>query len=56
VRRSYSEDVDWAFHAAGVVLSPAQVLARVESFRKAGVAFRDTVPAPASPLSSPCNF
>jgi hypothetical protein len=55
-RRSYSEDVDWAFHAAGVVLSPAQVVARVKAFRKAHVSFRDTVPAPANPLPDPCNF
>jgi hypothetical protein len=55
-RRSYSEDVDWALQAPGVVLSPTQVLARVRSFRAARVAFRDTVPAPMNPLPSPCNF
>jgi hypothetical protein len=54
-RRSYSEDVDWAFQAPGAVLSPAQVGARVGAFRKQGVAFRDTVPAPESPVATPCN-
>jgi hypothetical protein len=54
--RSYQEDVDWAFHQAGVVLSPRQVNAIVARFRKARIRFRDTVP-PASPrLASPCDL
>ena len=53
-RRSYAEDVDWVYHAAGAVLSPAQVAAAVTSFRGADVSFRDTVPA--SGLASPCNL
>jgi hypothetical protein len=54
--RRYEEDVDWAFHQAGVVLSPAQVAAKVAQLRRGGLAFRDTVPAARHPLASPCNF
>jgi hypothetical protein len=52
--RSYAEDVDWVYHAAGAVLSPRQIQAAVAGLRRAGVAFRDTVPA--SGLVSPCNL
>lgn len=54
--RRYEQDVDWVFHEAGSVLSPAQVREKVAELRGAGVAFRDTVPARNPPLSSPCNF
>ena len=54
--RTYQEDVDWAYHAAGVVLSPAQVTARVARLRRQKVAFRDTVSPATPPLASPCNF
>jgi hypothetical protein len=46
--------VDWAYHAAGAVLSPAQVTAAVTAMRHDDVSFRDTVPA--SGLASPCNL
>jgi hypothetical protein len=52
--RRYAEDVDWVYHAAGAVLSPAQVRATVTGLQRGGVSFRDTVPA--SGLSSPCNL
>jgi hypothetical protein len=52
--RRYAEDVDWVYHAAGVVLSPAQVKATVAALQEADVSFRDTVPA--SGLASPCNL
>ena len=52
--RRYAEDVDWVYHAAGTVLSPAQVQAAVTGLRRDGVAFRDTVPA--SGLLSLCNL
>jgi hypothetical protein len=55
-RRRHDEDVDWVFHQVGVVLSPAQVGARVRALRRNKVAFRDTVPAARPPLVSPCNF
>ena len=55
-RRVYSEDVDWVFHAAGTVLSPAEVDSQVTALRAARVAFRDTVPALQPPLSSPCDL
>ena len=52
--RRYAEDVDWVFHRAGKALSPAEVLAAVSGLRRAGVAFRDTVPAARPRLDSPC--
>jgi hypothetical protein len=52
--RSYEEDVDWVYHAAGAVLSPSQVQAAVSSMRSEHTAFVDTVPA--SGLASPCNL
>lgn len=55
-RRVYTEDVDWVFHAAGSVLTPAEVERQVTALRTAGVMFRDTVPAAQPPLSSPCDF
>ncbi|HKS58035.1 MAG TPA: glycoside hydrolase family 16 protein [Steroidobacteraceae bacterium] len=55
-RRIYTEDVDWVFHAAGSVLSPAEVEKQVTALRAAKVAFRDTVPALQPPLSSPCDL
>ena len=55
-RRVYAEDVDWVFHAAGSVLSPADVEKQVTALRAAKVAFRDTVPALQPPLSSPCDL
>jgi hypothetical protein len=55
-RRVYTEDVDWVFHAAGKVLSPAEVVQQVTTLRKSAVAFRDTVPALQPPLMSPCDF
>jgi hypothetical protein len=54
--RVYQEDVDWVFHAAGEVLSPAAVEQEVAALRKAGVTFRDTVPTMKPALESPCNF
>jgi hypothetical protein len=55
-KRSYVQDVDWAFHAAGAALSPQQIDQRVRALRTKGVKFRDTVPALQPPLESPCNF
>jgi hypothetical protein len=51
--RRYDEDVDWVFHEARATLSPRQVAAKVAGLRKAGVRFRDTVPAA---LPSACNL
>ena len=55
-RRRYDEDVDWVFHQVGLVLSPAQVGARVRALRRSRVAFQDTVQPASPPLLSPCNF
>ncbi|MDI4633125.1 glycoside hydrolase family 16 protein [Pelomonas sp. V22] len=52
--RVYQEDVDWVFHARNQVLSPAEVGAAVQGYRRRGVAREDTVPA--SGLDSRCDF
>jgi hypothetical protein len=54
--RRYDEDIDWVFHEANAVLSPADVEAKVSAFRRRGVSFRDTVRAPVPALDSPCDF
>jgi len=56
VVRTYEEDIDWVFHEAKAVLSPAEVEARVSAMRRRGVRFRDTVPTPSPALTSPCDF
>ena len=53
-RRVYDEQVDWAYHQAGAVLSPAQVDATIQRLRASGSAFEDTVPP--SGLDSPCDL
>ncbi|HST26229.1 MAG TPA: glycoside hydrolase family 16 protein [Gaiellaceae bacterium] len=52
--RTYAEQVDWVYHVAGALLSPAQVTAAVTSYRSQHVSFQDTVPA--SGLASPCSL
>lgn len=54
--REHLQRVDWVFHEAGVVLTPAEVEATVAAFRKRSISFRDTVPRPDPPLESPCNL
>jgi hypothetical protein len=54
--RHYVEDIDWVFHRKDEVVTPARVEELVNEMRKAGVTFRDTVPAMNPPLASPCNF
>ncbi len=44
--RTYTQKVDWFFHAKNEVLSPSQVTARVNGYRTAGTSWVDTVPAP----------
>jgi hypothetical protein len=53
--RSYTEEIDWVFHEAGVIRSPDDVEAAVRALRRRGVRFRDTVPAPVPALASPCD-
>ncbi|WP_433511285.1 cellulose binding domain-containing protein [Nonomuraea sp. CA-143628] len=43
--RSYRQQVDWVYHSKNEVVSPADVLSRVSTFRAAGTAFQDTVPS-----------
>lgn len=52
--REYQEDIDWVFHAAGVLLMPEEVTAKVEEFRQAAVTFQDTVLS--ETLESPCDL
>ena len=55
-RRQYRQEVDWVFHAANEILSPAEVDAAVAKFRAKSVTFRDTVPDANPPLPSPCDL
>jgi hypothetical protein len=55
-QRRYREEVDWVFHAANEVLSPAEVDAAVRALRAKKVGFRDTVPDAVPPLPSPCDL
>lgn len=43
--RAYDQQVDYVLHVKDQVLSPAQVQAKVDGYRSAGTAFKDTVPA-----------
>jgi hypothetical protein len=54
--RMYVQDVDWVLHVPGASRSPAQMQAQVQRLRRAGVAQRDTVPAPEPPLPGGCDF
>ena len=54
--RGYREDIDWVYFEAAAALAPAEVESRVSALRVRAVSFRDTVPAPAPALESPCNF
>lgn len=54
--RHWVEDIDWVFHQADTVLTPAEVESKVADLRSRSVKFRDTVPAKVPALASPCNF
>jgi hypothetical protein len=54
--RQYSEDVDWVFHQADVVLTPEQVDKKIQSLQKGKVSFRDTVPVTTPAYPSPCDI
>lgn len=43
--RAYDEGVDYVLHVKDQVLTPAQVAARINTYRQAGTTFEDTVPA-----------
>ena len=55
VPRVYQQEVDWIFHARDVILSPAELLTRVQDYRRRGIAREDTVPAPVG-LESRCDI
>ena len=52
--REYQEDIDWAFHQAGVLLMPEEVTAKVNELRHNSVEFIDTVLSGIQ--TSPCDF
>lgn len=52
--REYHEDIDWVFHAAGVMLMPDEVTAKVNQLRSASVEFQDTVLSGIQ--ESPCDL
>ena len=54
--RHWVEDIDWVFHQADRVLTPAEVEASVADLRGRSVKFTDNVPARVPALASPCNF
>ena len=54
--RDYVEQVDWAFHAANIVLTPDEIDAQVAEMRANDVTFTDSVPQWDPPLETPCNF
>ncbi|MEO3813674.1 cellulose binding domain-containing protein [Sphaerisporangium sp. B11E5] len=45
-QRAYHQQVDWFYHAKNEVVSPAQVLSRVNAYRASSTRWVDTVPAP----------
>ena len=55
-QRVYQQEVDWVYHARNRVQSPAEVMAAVQSLRRAGTAFTDSVPPAGPPLASGCDF
>jgi hypothetical protein len=52
--REYQEDIDWVFHAVGVLLMPEEVSAKVLELRNASVNFQDHVVSGIQ--SSPCDL
>jgi hypothetical protein len=54
--RQYYEDIDWVFHQAGTALTPEEIEPKVASMRRKSIKFKDTVRAPVSALTSPCDF
>jgi hypothetical protein len=54
--RTYQEDVDWVFHEAQRVLSPAEVEKKVAKLRTDGVGFVDRVPPTDPALPSKCDL
>lgn len=54
--RTYQQDVDWVYHNADRVLSPAEVDRAIDALRADKVAFTDTVPDWEPKLESPCGL
>jgi hypothetical protein len=52
--RRWTNDVDWVFHQADVVLSPRDVAAAVDSLRRIGIGFEDTTAPGPERAGSPC--
>ena len=54
--RVYDEDIDWVFHAADQVLSPAEIDDQVRALRASHTSRTDTVPAPQPALQQRCDI
>lgn len=54
--RIYQQDIDWVYHNAQSVMTPAEVTAAVSALRASEVAFTDTVPDWQPKLESPCGL
>ncbi|MFN8374951.1 MAG: glycoside hydrolase family 16 protein [Anaerolineae bacterium] len=54
--RDYVEQIDWAYFAGNVLLSPEDVDAQIAVLRDTDVSFTDSVPVWEPPLETPCNF
>ncbi len=54
--RQYDQDIDWVYHQVGTVLTPDEVVSRVEALRLEGVHFKDSVAEMDPVLPCPCNF
>jgi hypothetical protein len=54
--RTYSESVDWVFHAADQILAPDDVEAQVADYRSAGQAFTNSVEEWSPPAESTCDL
>ncbi|WP_288130612.1 glycoside hydrolase family 16 protein [Microbulbifer sp.] len=54
--RTYQQEVDWVYHIADEVLSPAEVEHKVSALRADQVAFTDSVPDWEPKLPSPCGL
>ncbi|WP_295803983.1 glycoside hydrolase family 16 protein [uncultured Microbulbifer sp.] len=55
-KRVYQQDVDWVYHNADKILSPAEVTSAVASLRESQIAFTDSVPDWEPRLESPCGL
>ena len=41
--RTYDQQVDWVYHAADQIVSPADISTQINAYRASSIAFQDTV-------------